>query len=106
MPFSILVKVNNKTIQIRCKGFLSSFDFLPEVCLWFRFWQYHYSKKPTVKCTCITLYSYTVHCTMMKEAVGRQHENRTSKKSEMMTYKDTTEEICEFHCSEVDHLAG
>ena len=55
MLLSNSVKVNDKTIKILCKGFLSSFEFLPEVYLWFRLCQYHYSNKQTVKCTCITL---------------------------------------------------
>ena len=62
MPLSNSVKVNNKTIQIRCKGFLSSFDFLPEVYLWFRLWQYHYSSKQPVKCAYITVYSISGQC--------------------------------------------
>ena len=107
MPLSNSVKVNNKTIQIRCKGFLSSFDFLPEVYFWFRLWQYHYSNKQTVNCTCITLYTFTVHCTIRTRAqsVRRQHEKRTSEKSEMVTCEDILKlpEICNFDLSEVNH---
>ena len=86
-------KVNDKTIKILCKGSLSSFEFLPEVYLWFRLCQYHYSNKQTIKCTCITLYTFTVHCTIRTKAqsVRRQHEKRTSEKSEMVTCEDTTE---------------
>ena len=93
MPLANSVKVNNKTIQIRYKGFYSSLDFLPYVHLWLRLWQYHYSNKQTVKCTCITLYNYTVYCTMntIAQSVRRQHEKRTSEKSEMVTYKDTNQ---------------
>ena len=93
MPLSNSGKVKNKTIQIRWKGFLSSFDFLLEVYLWFWLWQYHYLNKQTFKCTCITLYTYTVHCTTMtrSQSVRRQHEKRTSEKSEMVTCEDNTE---------------
>ena len=93
MPLSNSIKVNNKTIQIRCKGFLASFDFLPEVYLWFRLCHYHYSNKQTIKCTCITLYTYTVHCTTMTkdQSVRRQHEKRTSEKSEKVTCEDSTQ---------------
>ena len=92
MPVSNSVKVINKTIQIRCKGFLSSFDFLLEVYLWFRLWYYHYSKKQIVKCICITLHTYTVLCTIRTRAqsVQRQHEKKASEKSEMVTCKDNT----------------
>ena len=46
-----------------------------------------------VKCTCISLYHYTVHCTIRTrdQSVRRQHRRRTSEKSEMVTYKDTTQ---------------
>ena len=92
LPFVQIANVNNKTFQIRCKGFLSSFDFLPEVYLWFRHWQYHYSNKQTVKCTCITLYTYAVHCMIRTRAqsVRRQHEKWTSENSEMVPCKDNT----------------
>merc|ERR1712114_64944 len=77
----------------KCKGFLSSFEFLPEVYLWFRPGQYHYSYKQTIKCTCITLYTYTVHLRIRTKAqsVRRQHKKRTSEKSEMVTYEDITQ---------------
>ena len=90
-PFVQIANVNNKTFQIRCKGFLSSFDFLPEVYLWFRHWQYHYSNKRSVKRH--TLYTYTVHFSVRTRAqsVRRQHEKRTQEKSEMVICKDTTE---------------
>ena len=93
MLLSNSVKVNDKTIKILCKGFLSSFEFLPEVYLWFRLCQYHYSNKQTIKCTCITLYTFTVHFTIRTKAqsVRRQHEKRTSEKSEMVTCEDNTE---------------
>ena len=93
MLLSNSVKVNDKTIKILCKGFLSPFEFLPEVYLWFRLCQYHYSNKQTIKCTCITLYTYTVHCIIRTKAqsLRRQHEKRTSEKSKMVTCEDITE---------------
>ena len=93
MPLSNSDKVNKKTIYIGWKCFFSWFYFLPEVGLWFRLWQYHYSNKQTVKSTCITLYNEIVHCTIRTRAqsVRRQHEKRTPEKSEMVTYKDTTQ---------------
>ena len=92
MPLSNSVKVNKKTIQLGVRGFFSWFYFLPEVYLWFGLWKYHYSNKQTVKCTCITLYIYTVHCTIRTRAqsVRRQNEKRTSERYEMVTYKDNT----------------
>ena len=86
MPLSNSVKADKKTIQIECLGVLSSFDSLPEVYLWFRLWQYHYTNKQTVKYTYITLYIYTVHCTIRTRvhSVGRHHRKRNSKKNEMM----------------------
>ena len=41
----------------------------------------------------ITVYRYSVHCTIRTRAqsVRRQHEKRTSEKSDMVTYKDTTQ---------------
>ena len=95
MPLSNSVKVNNKTIQMRCKGFLSSFYFLPEVYLWFRLWQYHYSNKQTVNYTCITLYNFTVHCTIRTRAwsVKRPLRKRTSQEREIVTYKHVTEVV-------------
>ena len=70
-----------------------SFDYIAQVSLRVRLWQYHWSNKQTVKCTCITQCNYTVHCTIRTRAqsVRRQHRKRTSEKSEMMTYKDTTQ---------------
>ena len=107
MPLSNSDKVNKKTIYIGWKSFFSWFYFLPEVYLWFRLWQYHYSNKQTVKCTCITLYTYTVHCTTRtrSQSVRRQHEKRTSEKSEMVTCEDIRKllEICDFDLSEVNH---
>ena len=90
-PLSYSVKVNNKTIQIRCKGFLSS--FFHRIYLWFRIWHYHYSNKKTVKSTRITLYTYTIHCIIrtVAQSVRRQHEKRTSEKSKRVTCEDTTE---------------
>merc|ERR1712112_439053 len=74
---------------------LSSFEFLPEVYLWFRLCQYHYSNTQTIKCTCITLYTFTVQFTIRTKAqsVRRQHEKRTSEKSEMVTHKHVTEVV-------------
>ena len=48
-----------------------------------------------MKCTCITLYNYTVHCTIRTRAqsVRRQHRKRNSEKSEMVTYKHVTEVV-------------
>ena len=34
-----------------------SLDYFPQVYFWFRLWQYHWSTKQTIKCTCITLYN-------------------------------------------------
>ena len=69
--------------------------------------KYSIQHKQTVKCTCITLYTYTVHCTTMTkdQSVRRQHEKRTSEKSEMVTCEDIREllEICDFDLSEVNH---
>ena len=72
---------------------MSSFEFLPEVYLWFMLCHYHYSNKQTIKCTCITLYTYTVHFRIRTKAqsVRRQHKKRTSEKSEMVTYEDITQ---------------
>ena len=55
-----------------------------------------------MKCTCITLYNYTVHCTIRTRAqsVRRQHRKRNSEKSEMVTYKYVTEVVrnrCDNH---------
>ena len=59
----------------------------------FSLWQYHYSNIQTVKYICITLYTYIVYCTIgtRAQSVRKQHEKRTSKKSEMVTYKDSTQ---------------
>ena len=45
------------------------------------------------KCICITLYNYTVHCTIRTrvQSLRRQQRKRTVEKSEMVTYKDTTQ---------------
>ena len=59
LPYSNSVNVNNQKVQSVCR---SSFDYLPQVYLWFWLWQYHLSSKQTVKCKCIALYDYTVHC--------------------------------------------
>ena len=108
MLLSNSVKVNKKTIEIRWMCFLSWFDFLPEVYLWFRLWQYHYSNKQTVKCTCITLYTYTAHCTMRtrSQSVRRQHEKRTSEQNEMVTCEDILKlpEICDCDLSKIKPL--
>ena len=82
--------------QINCskwmKGLPSSCDYLPQVYLWFRVSQPHQLDKQTIKCTCITLSNYTVHCTIRTkdQLIRRHHRKRTSKKSDMMTYKDST----------------
>ena len=88
LPYSNSVNVNNQKVQSVCR---SSFDYLPQVYLWFWLWQYHLSSKQTVKCKCITLYDYTVYCTIRNivQSVIRQHRKRTLEKSEMVTYKDT-----------------
>ena len=46
-----------------------------------------------MKCTCITLYNYIVHCAIRPRAqlVKRYQGKRTSEKSEMLTYKDATQ---------------
>merc|ERR1711954_491212 len=53
------------------------------------------------------VYTYTVHCTTMtrSQSVRRQHEKRTSGKSEMVTCEDIRKlpEICNFDLSEVNH---
>ena len=94
----MIVKNNLQALHIlHCILYLSglrlSFDFLPQVHLWFRPRHYHYSNKPSVKCTCITLYTYTVHCTIRTRAqsVRRQHRKRTSEKNEMVIYNDSTQ---------------
>ena len=59
------------------------FDQLPQVHLWFRLWQYHWSYKHTVKFAFITLYNYTLHCTISTRApsIRRQQRKRTSEES-------------------------
>ena len=44
---------------------------------------------------CITLYTYTVHCTIRARAQStrRQHRRRNSEKSEIVTYKHVTEVV-------------
>ena len=46
-----------------------------------------------MKCTCIILYTCTVHCTIRTRAqsVRRQHRKRASEKSDLLTYKDYTQ---------------
>ena len=68
---------------------MSSFEFFPELYLWFRPGQNHYSYKQTIKCTC----THTVHFRIRTKAqsVRRQHKKRTSEKSEMVTYEDITQ---------------
>ena len=72
-----------------------SVDYFPQVYLWFKLQQYHWSNKQTLKCICITLYNYTVHCTLIirGQSVRRQHRKRNSEKSEMVTYKHVTEVV-------------
>ena len=91
MPFSKSVTASKKTIQSRCKNFSSSFNFLPSV----RPWQYHYTNKQTVNCTCITQYTHTLHCTVRTRAqsIRRQQRKRTSEESEMVTYNHVTEVV-------------
>ena len=52
-------------------------------------------KQTNCKCICITLYNYTVHCTLSTtgQSVRRQHRKRNSEKSEMVTYKHVTEVV-------------
>ena len=94
-PLSNSVILNNQTLQSVCKGFASPLNYIPQVYLWFRLWQYHWSNKQTIKCTCITLYNYTVHCTIRTrgQSVRRQHRKRNSEKSEMVTHKHVTEVV-------------
>ena len=49
--------------------------------------------KKTVKYSQITLYNYTIYCTISTRAqlLKRQHRRRTQKKSEMVTYNHTTQ---------------
>ena len=70
----------------------SYFDYLPQVHLGVKLWQYYWSNKQTVKYQCITMYNYTLLCTISTrtQLLRRQHRKRTSKKSEMETYKETT----------------
>ena len=51
-----------------------------------------------MRCTCITLYNYTGHCTIRTRAqsVRRQHRKRNSEKSKMVTYKYVTEVLRNF----------
>ena len=51
--------------------------------------------KQTTICTYITLYSYTVHCTIRTRAhsVRRQQGERTSEESEIVTHKHATEVV-------------
>ena len=44
MFFSNLVQVNNNKVHSRCKGLSPSFDFLPQLHLWFRLLHYHNSR--------------------------------------------------------------
>merc|ERR1712081_36560 len=48
-----------------------------------------------VKCTCITHYTCTLHCTIKTRAqsVKRHQRKRTSQGSEMVTYKHVTEVV-------------
>ena len=48
-----------------------------------------------VKCTCISLYHYTVHCIIRTrdQSLRRQQRNSTSHESEMMTYKQVLEVV-------------
>ena len=57
--------------------------------------KYNWWNKQTVICTCITQYTYTVHCIMRTRAQSdrRQHRRRTSEKSEMLTYKHVIEGV-------------
>ena len=68
--------------------------FPSSICL-VKLWQYHWSNKQTIKCTCIILYNYTVHCNIRtrEQSVRRQHRKRNSEKSEMVTYKHVTEVV-------------
>merc|ERR1711954_52482 len=53
------------------------------------------SNKQTVKCTCITLYICTLHCTIRTRAqsVRRKQRKRTSVEREMATYNHVTEVV-------------
>jgi len=68
--------------------------FPSSICL-VKLWKYHWSNKQTIKCTCIILYNYTVHCNIRtrEQSVRRQHRKRNSEKSEMVTYKHVTEVV-------------
>ena len=70
-------------------------DYIPQVYLWFRIWQYHWPNKQTIKCTCITLYNCTLHGTIRTRAqsVRRQKRKRISQESEIVTYKHVTEVV-------------
>ena len=95
MSFSNSVQVSKNTVHSRCKCLSSSFDFLPQLDLWFRLLHYHYSNKQTLKYTCITLYSYTVHSIIRTRAqsVRRQHKKRNLEESKILTYRDTTQAL-------------
>ena len=56
-------------------------------------WEEPWHSLWNLKYSCITLYNYTMDCTISTSAqlLRRQHRMRTSKKSEMVTYKDTTQ---------------
>ena len=89
-----------KDIQFRCIKNLSGFicftsDYRSLDQLWSRLWQYILSNKQTTKCTCITLYNCTLHCTKRTRAqsVRRQQRKRTSVESEMVTYNHVTEVV-------------
>ena len=72
--FSNLIKVSNKTDQKGCMGF-SYLGFGMII----------------TKKNCKMYMHYTVHCTRA-QAVKRQHRKRDTGKSEILTYKDTTQE--------------
>ena len=85
---SFCLKLFQKLADLRL-----SFDYLPRVHLLFWLLEYHWSNLQSVKCTCITLYNKTVHCTIRTrfQSIRRQHRRRTSEKSETVTYKDSSQ---------------
>ena len=68
--------------------------------------------KQTVKFTCITLHYNSVHCIIRTRAqsVIKQHRKITSEKSDIVTYKDSTQvfrtKVSQSHTKKVDSRAA
>ena len=87
LSFSKSVDVSQQRVQSDIKAFFSSFDYIPQVYIWLRLCTYNASNKHIVKYTCITLYNYTVHCTMRARAQSTRWQQRKepSHKREIVT---------------------